>query len=566
MKRSLLVLLSGMVLSVSVGVSPANAFGWPTFDLAEVFNTISSTISQAEAQVSTVMETYSIANIQQAIGDKLGGLQKIKDAKAKIEKAKEKAEKIQKRIQKVKELKEKYEAAAKKAVQDVKDAYSTAQGYVEDVKNQVEDVKNQVENKVNEVKDQVENVKNQVEDVKNQIENKVDEVKGQVGNLTNQANDLFGSDEDNFDFEGNSQSGGNTRTDNSGSSNTQNSAQSGGYTQNNNSGSVNNQNGVHSGGYTQSDNFGFDDFGDEGFASEALGGKTGLSANASVDEIEWGEETAESVQTGSETAINDSSNTLEEVQSNQKDEILKEDAFAGDVIEWGDGTDTSEQPTLLQDKNGQENFSKSVSEKEAVKNFKEISTQKNLNVQEISTPEGRNKVKAFERVSFYYEMKAGYAAASFKTGTDNDGNFYFPDAFAQWVGINFDDNVSEEMLWAGINQICADMRSAHNNETQEYDQRFDYDIIGQMRASAQAHSAVGANESNSTKRVDDLSSMIDVAGGTQTMQLSGLGEIGTSEIHQKRLEVVRESDEIFARFFDGVRAYCHGWPYEEENQ
>lgn len=550
MRRHLLTLLSGMLLSAFIRVSPAYAFGWPTFDLGEVFNTIQSTISQVQTQISTTMETYSIANIQQAIGDKLGGLQKIKDAKAKIEKAREKAEQIKKRAEKVMELKKKYEEAAKNAINQVQDAYSTAQGYVNDVKNQVENVKGQVEGTINNVKGQVENVKNQVEgtinnvkgqveNVKNQIENVKGQVENTVNNVNSQVNDLFGSPEDNFDFENNSSNGG-----------------SAGFTQTNN-------------------NTGFQTDGGTGIIS---GGSFGEDTLGNVNEQTLGG----SAQAGAENGfVRKTSEDVEELTD----------------IEWGDGTKVEEEEVVVKVKKdielkNKEDLSEIEISEQPVEKIKsvEIKTDEinkkgevikskidlinereilvspkdadKLNLKEAPDIKGRTEVKAFKKVSFYQDFKTSHAAqtGSMKTGTDDEGNFYFPDAFAQWVGINFDDTPDEQKLWDGIEKICADLKSSENHQTQEFDHRFDYDIVGQMRANAQAHSAVSANEAESGKTVDDLSNMIDAAGGTTMTQISGMGEIGAAQVRQNRQEIVRLSDDVLSRVFDEIRSYCFYWP------
>ena len=488
MKKYLVRFLLGAFLGMGVNAAPVYAFGWPTFDLAEVANTIFSGISQLESQVSTAMETYSIANIQQAIGDKLGGLQKIKDAKAKIEKAKEKAELIKKRAEKIKELKEKYEKKVKDTIGEVKDAYSAAQGYVQEAKNQVENVKSQVEGAKSQVEGAINNAKNQIDNVKNQVEgavndakNKVENVKNQVENTVNTAgdkvNDLFGSDEDNFDFETNAPAIG--------------------------SGS----------GYTQG---GFEGAAFGNFSEATLGDSNGLK---NAEDIEWGGEDTSELQINSEP-VSDKQNA--EISVHQEDD---------EMIEM----------------RAEKKINKETEEDE---DFEQT---------------GRTQVKAFKKVSFEKMMKAGFAAASFKTGTDDDGNFYFPDAFAQWVGINFDDKVEDETLWAGINTICAQLHSPDNHKTEDFSRTYDYEIIGQMRANAQAHSTVGANEAESGKTLEDVAKTINVAGNQTNIQLSGIGEIGVEEIHQKRMEIVRLSDEIMAIFFDRVKSYCIEWPYDEED-
>ena len=57
---------------------------------------------------------------------------------------------------------------------------------------------------------------------------------------------------------------------------------------------------------------------------------------------------------------------------------------------------------------------------------------------------------------------------------------------------------------------------------------------------------------------------MSVAGGTTLTQDSGMGEIGSGQIHQNRQDIMRLSDEAMSRFFDEVRKYCYHWPETEE--
>lgn len=479
MKKNLSMLLGGVLLSAFLRVSPAMAFGWPTFDIAEVANTIFSGISQIESQISTAMETYSIANIQQSIGDKLGGLQKIKDVKAKLAKEKEKLDKIKKRAEKVMELKRKYEQAAKNAINQAQDAYSKAQGYVDDAKNQINNAKNQVEGAVNNVKNQVENVKNQVEDAKNQVEGAINGAKDQIDNIKNQAENAINNANNQFsDLFGNSGDAFNS----------------------------------------PEDNFNF-----ENTPSVGGGTSTGQTSGMSETVDLFGEEAA----------------TVPEEEE----------------ISWDDGTSNNDGETSIEDEFSIEKESEKLKENETEKEG------------ELSI-EGRTKVKAFGKTSFYLDFKKSYASGvgGFKTGTDDDGTFYFPDAFAQWTGINFDDEVDEDKFLSGVDAICADLQSSENHETQEFDNKFDYEVMGQMRAAAHAHSAVRKNEADNGKTLDDLRNMNEVAGGTTMTQTSGFGEIGEAQVYYNKKEIVRLSDEIFSRVFEEIRKYCYYWPEEAEEE
>jgi len=154
MKKRCLKIFGGAVLGFGLAL-PAQAFVWPSFDITEIANTIMTGISQIEAQVSTVQETYSTSNILQAIGDNLGGLSKIKDQAKELEKQKEKADRIAARVEKLKKLKADYENAKKKFDGAMEEYQKTktqidftkakAQGYINTASQVAASVANQAE-------------------------------------------------------------------------------------------------------------------------------------------------------------------------------------------------------------------------------------------------------------------------------------------------------------------------------------------------------------------------------------------------------------------------------------
>lgn len=99
---------------------------WPTLDLSQVTNMINGWTSQIESTSSTIQSTVSVGNIQQQIGDSVGGLSKFTDVKEKAEKEKEKLEKQTKRAEKLAELKKKFEEQAENAEQFANNVKSEA--------------------------------------------------------------------------------------------------------------------------------------------------------------------------------------------------------------------------------------------------------------------------------------------------------------------------------------------------------------------------------------------------------------------------------------------------------
>ncbi len=191
--KSISKIFYGALAAWFLSVSPAHAVGFPTLDIAEVVNTIQAVISQAQAQISTVQETLSIANIQQAIGDKVGGLKAFQTAKKWADEQKEKVQKQAKRLQRLNELKKKYEQEAKQAVSDVKEKYDQAKGVVDSAVQTVNNTKDKIEGIGNQVENLAQNVQNQVNDVKSEIDNVKQNVSNGLENVENTVNNLTGT-------------------------------------------------------------------------------------------------------------------------------------------------------------------------------------------------------------------------------------------------------------------------------------------------------------------------------------------------------------------------------------
>ena len=119
-------------VSVVLHTTPCHAFLWPTFDIAEVMNTISGYITKAKSTASTVKSTLSIGKIQQAIGDNVGSLSKFVDEKEKAEKEKLKLEKRKARADRLLKQRKKWAEDMGKLVDNIKDPYSQLKSYAKD--------------------------------------------------------------------------------------------------------------------------------------------------------------------------------------------------------------------------------------------------------------------------------------------------------------------------------------------------------------------------------------------------------------------------------------------------
>ncbi|MBR2299132.1 MAG: hypothetical protein IJ870_00980 [Alphaproteobacteria bacterium] len=564
-------LFYGIALNVLLCASPAFAF-WPTFDIAEVANTVESWVSQVETRLSTIQETISVSNIQQAIGDKLGGLGKLKNLEAKANKAKQKLDKAKKRAEKVMKLKKQYEQEAKKVLGQVQNTYNQAMGVVNEaqntvqtainevnnVKNQVEGAVNQAVNTVNNAKNQVEGAINQVNNVKNQIENKVGDVKNQVEGVVNQVEGTVNG------VQNTAQNIGNSATNLYGG--LQNGfAQSGGNAAvsagSNPSTFVHSADGEVGFDYNPAE----DAFVSENESNMATGVVTYTSATglndrqAPMTSFEgvglWeGDDSVELTNSPEQTLPAVSENDLaNEKLEGQITERVQEGVVQAKVAPVEAKADVA--PA------GQASGLEKLSVESA-----EISADKaDTETDAVRAPALEKPIlrKAFEKVSYYDVFTHGYAAeAKFATGTDDDANYYFPDTFAMWTGINFDEKLDEAKMNTAVSTICADLNTADDQKKTEFVTQYQK-LLAEASAHAEAYSAASVKESESTATSDDLENML---GKTDSMltQMSATGEILASEIEENKRELVMLADSIQTEVFRELFAYCSNYTPEEE--
>ena len=72
-------------------------------------------------------------------------------------------------------------------------------------------------------------------------------------------------------------------------------------------------------------------------------------------------------------------------------------------------------------------------------------------------------------------VSMGHAAAvgeSFKTGTDENGNFYFADGLANWCQINYDDRISEDTFEKCFNTICGELNAEVEEDRNEAKKKY----------------------------------------------------------------------------------------------
>jgi len=672
-KKHISWLFCGAAIGLFLKASPAFAFGFPTLDLTEVFNTIQSVVSQGQSTVSTVQETVSIANIQQSIGDKHGGLSKLKDWKDKAEKLKEKAEKAKKRAEKVQELKKKYEDA-KKFVNDAEDKYKQAMDTVNDIKTQaenvqkqVEDMKNQVTNTVNDVKNQIDNVQNQVEGVRNQVEGVIDNaqnqvvgavngVKNQIDNAQGTVTGLYGGEQKGFEQGTQSSlpvsSNNGVFYDSATLGHSQDDFVGAGYDASKDtfvsedqymlsnktfSTEVNKVGGQSTTGMLAADDLWRDNESVE-LSASPLAAQTKTFSGTQEPNKKLGEKNL-AAQTGfkeatsspreAKTSVKSADGGILEKSSDMKEDVEKTTAKpmgARKAFEPEVDEDVLKEVLGFQEESGlplkveedlmseteevdEEDGLSSVSEKvkEELSNGKleaeveaAVSVKNDVPGKASKAPEAKGDTpmkaskapeakgdtpmkagvstqnsmpkqqeapqrKAFEKVSYNNVFMRSFAAQSetFKTGTDENANYYFPDTFASWVGINYDDKLDVEVLDKAVNTICRDLNTPNASDVEKYKAEY-MKLIAEALSHAQAYSASVVKDSESDQTEEDLDNMIDKASEDVLSQKAGTAEILIAASEQNKYQLVMLADQIQVKVWDHLLSYCNnGWSEEE---
>ncbi len=522
--------LGAVALCSLLFVPSAKAFVWASFDIAEVTNTISSGISQVEAQVATVQETFATANILQSLGDNLGGLTKIKDLAKEAEKLKEKADKIAKRAEKLKELKKKYEDTQKQ-LNAWKDQYeSTKQtitlardqvkGYVDEAKNTVEGVKNQIDDFQNQAQNLKDQVENQVSDLKNQGQAYVDEVKNQVSDVKQKV--------ENYKYEAESLVGGAKDVVSNFDAGTKTSAGEGDYFQN-----------------------GF------GHAQSDLVSNSEPAANISGPKLPETKTPGEAFQDLIENpdALDDLWGSVE--PSLEQEAIVQENALkikeAQDEAEAWKNSIEAQRPReqLVKDKIvGDDSVADALIKKDNAIKLKDSSV--------------GVAPKAFGKVSFnsYHMMSA--AKESFYTGTDDDGNYYFPDELANWCSLNHTDKFDQEAAMKCIEQICADMNISDAAEAKIYQDKYQK-LLGESLAHNFALSVSVKHEAASSEATDNVADILGKAGDSLRTQTAGNGEISATELGQTKNILLIESGSLERQVLQDIFSYCRNYHMREQS-
>lgn len=561
LKSDVLKLLGTVALSVLV--VPEGYAQYPTLDVASVGQSISSGISNVGTQLSTVEESISTLNIQQTLGDKLGGLEKLKDLDKIKQKAEEKAKKVKERAEKIKKMKEDAEKKIADAKNKVEEVKNKATSVVDDAKNKVEEVKNKAtsvvedaKNKVNEVKETAEGYKDKAVDMYNQGKSTVEGYKDKAVDMYNQGKSTVEGYKDRADELAGRVKGGSPVD--------------------------------QSGEILEEDFVALERDVQVAPQNDELGLKR--------DDLRW----AEGVQSSLETFEIDE-NTLDgttpqdlwlenrdvqAVQQEQKSEPQVRKPFvapkATDVSDSKEDSLPAIQPNVKKEVIQSSVVKEPVkSTPKAIKDVKADSSPA-VEVQAVKatvkekTPvmtEGENKAvkekttgpKAFKKVSYstYFPMSFAEESQSFKTGTDDNGNYYFSDELAKWCDINFDDDFSESVAEGCIIKICQDYNRSNASEAAEQRARFSVIELDSLKYNM-AFAMKMKQKYASDKVADDTEKTLGSSQDTEMDQLSGLGNLDGLYIEQARDANLMKAGELEMAVYEGIRAYCQNFRDEQQ--
>ncbi len=504
---------------------------WPTLDISNVANTIMSVVSQTNSTLSTVQSTVSMANMQQAIGDNLGALTKIQDAKKKVEAEKEKLEKIKKRAQKVIELKKQYEEKIKTAADEAKEKYEQAQNAAKMVQNAdsilkdaalsaVGDAKSAINGTINNARGSVQGA---FDEVKGTVSGAVGEIKETVGSTVNTLQNVSGQTQN-----APSKNKGNTtapsNTLQSANSPSGFSATSSGY-----------QGQIGDSLFDESPEFDYtapsDNFVDP-FVNEnkALPSNSAGTLSSSVP-------VKKQVVPVDDLSLTQRGLTLEE--QNLVDSLW-EDVSGGESADVPVDVLPSQTPSVEKEIVGTPSqmtpkaFEKTTPVLEEQPALEEKPAPSPLKHPALEEKRDENPIldeapQAFGKISNSRYVSMGFADA-FKTGINKEGRRVLPDDLAQWCNIGYDGMsdedfvVTEEDMISCIETICKDFHVSNASEATKNIQRF-RNIKKQAIASNFALPIEMKQKYNSSKVEEEMEEVTEKSQDATRDQLAGAGEI-----------------------------------------
>ncbi len=485
MQKSFFSKLLGLMI-LGVAMMPSSkvfAFGFPTLDIEAVCNGIDAQLNQIQSKLTMIQETMSIDNIKQVLGDKFAGLAKLKDVqkiKAKLEEKKKRLEERKKRLE---ALKKKYEEA-KKWINEKKEKVEETVEHGKKVYNQGKEIYDQA---YKEGKKLYEEGK-QIYDKGKDVYDKGKEYYEQGKQLYAEGQQILASEKQTADKD----------------QLLYNESQ-------------------------QANAAGQSSYGDGKQIYD-----TGKSVYDNGKEVY--QSSSKIIEVATKTDWNNPKSVMENIAIMQQETVhlgnnlsgMEKDlntldtkflnTISGDTVETTEKTTmfSNEQKTYF-DSDGkilkkdeiqtnqtlrrpfaaeQENQSvlKNTTNKDTknqILSDKKSDTKSNIKSKigtdtKMITPSILNSKtpSAFKKTSentlnldvfAAHYVSMGHAAAvgeSFKTGTDEDGNFYFADGLANWCQINYDDRISEDTFEKCFNTICGELNAEVEEDRNEAKKKY----------------------------------------------------------------------------------------------
>lgn len=475
----------GIVILSSNGVF---AQGFPTMDPPAIFEGVEGALNQVQSKLTTVQETLSVDKLKQAIGDKFAALSKLKNIEKMKKKAEELKERIQKRKERLQKLKEKYE----KKIADAK-------AWVDDKKAKVEGV---IE-KGKEVYDQGKQIYDQGKEIYDEGKKMYDQGK----ELYEQGKQIYETSTNIVNTAMNTDWSNPSSIMASAASMQQSTTQLGGNLSN-----------MEKGLNTLGGQVSNMDVGGKlanlatGVENVATGTKGTFQAVGQVFTKGGAQGQGLQVQTGD--------------QGNGQGVSIPS-MFTGGNQGVAQGASVPLTSSGSAQENGKGISVPSLDTKENFGNLPQQVAPKSNQTPNINskTPTGfkktsENTIKTNVFVSRYISM--GHAAAesgSFKTGTDDDGNFYFSDGLANWCGINYDDTIDEDTFEKCFNTICAALNSDVEEDREEARTKFE-NVLSETFPNVFNKANSIKNKAGSSTNSEDMEDLTAKAGDSARAQIA----------------------------------------------
>ena len=560
-KKYLSRLTKAFVLCALLYCGPASA-QWPTIDIGAIFNAIKTGVSQVQTQVSTGQETLSSINIQQALGDNLGGLTKFKNPLKEAEKESKRAEKAKKYLEQLQKMKERYNQAK----EDITNAVDEAQKTYNEAKEGVTNAVDEAQKTYNEAKEGVTNAVNEGQKTYN-------DAKGTVTNAVNEGQKIYQGVQEKYNevnavvqqgqamYEGlQSQMAGGGQANN---------------TSNNQQKGVSSGNGV-SAGYGTSGGF-----------------SIGLEEDSEFDY----HGNTQSTVSSDDLWVEDEDYLPEKIQDNIKEVLpqnpvtVKGPAAFGKADEADANEATLDEPVKQEKTSAKESLIVEEAEDIFVTPEEDIFSSQTIEItpkadkadrvaplkteepalEEVKVKEAKEKTvgpKAFGKVSYQMHTSFGFAQETevktcAYTGLNKDGNRVLPDTLASICCIDVSDvdleSQGEDVAIKCITQICHMMNDPDNEVRAKYMAE-----INKIRREAILSSFSAANEmkqkySDISKTEDELENIKNQSSDQLRTQMSGNSELTNADVNTQKDMLLIKASSLEMDAIEAMFNYCQAY-------